>query len=61
MRALQKLFKYIGGANANSAVIPMTAPVRTMINRQSMFSTDKSSYTVSFFLPEKLQVGFLPW
>lgn len=51
---LQKLFKYIGGQNADGEKIAMTAPVRTKIAAgDGPFCKDH--FTISFFVPFKFQ------
>jgi hypothetical protein len=51
---LQRLFKYISGANKEEMKIAMTAPVRNRI-----YPSDgpfcKSSFTISFYVPFSLQ------
>ena len=54
---LQRLYKYIDGANEDKIKMPMTTPVATtMIPHEDYKGTD-NKYTMSFYLPAKFQVG----
>lgn len=52
---MQKLFKYISGANEPGDKIAMTAPVRVLVH-PSDGPFCESKFTVSFFVPFKFQV-----
>lgn len=55
--ALQKLYRYISGNNADNAKISMTTPVITFVKPSEDFKTAEKNYTVAFYLPQQFQVS----
>ena len=54
--ALQKLYRYISGNNADNAKISMTTPVITFVKPSEDFKSAEKNYTVAFYLPQQFQV-----
>lgn len=55
--ALQRLFQYFNGANKDEKKFNLTTPVVTAFRPENNFTTASHNFTVSFYLPEKFQVG----
>jgi SOUL heme-binding protein len=57
---LQRLFQYFNGANKDEKKFNLTTPVVTAFIPENNFTSASQNFSVSFYLPDKYQVGFPP-